>query len=159
MGLDGFSIANLGLNLNKTSANMAREADRLALDSTDDQIKSMDGITKKQKSQKKDKDSSFNKMSYIPGFFEDGEGPEEGEGEGYAEAAALIESPVTSITKTFDIDDEDCANYRFRMNKEMHIEIFDAHTNNILRVINAEDAAKVLMNIAHAPSVIINEEV
>ena len=53
MGVDGFSIANTGLNINKTSSAMSSEAEALARMGNDVQIRDVDGVTKKQKQQEK----------------------------------------------------------------------------------------------------------
>ena len=49
MGVDGFSIANTGLNINKTSSAMSSEAEALARLGNDVQIRDVDGVTKKAK--------------------------------------------------------------------------------------------------------------
>ena len=62
MGIDGFSMSNLGLHRNTTSAQNAHEADFLARQNLENQISDMDGVSKREKAGKKDEDAAFNGM-------------------------------------------------------------------------------------------------
>lgn len=148
MGIDGFSLANLSLNINKTSSAMAAEAEILAREGNENQIKDVDGISKKQKTLRKDKDGAFNGGVYLPG--------EEGEFLGDSmsedgEDADGDESQEESLTE------EELSSYHFRLNSDHMIEIFDSKSDEIIRVIRPEDAARVLMNVSDVPGFIVNE--
>ena len=54
MGLDGFSLSNLGLNKNLTSAQLANEVDATARQSLENQIADVDGVGKREKVGKKE---------------------------------------------------------------------------------------------------------
>lgn len=147
MGVDGFSIANTGLNINKTSSAMSSEAEALARLGNDVQIRDIDGVTKKAKTARKDRDAGFNGMAYLP------ENNDENEEE---------EQPETPqkkgrYKKRTNIA-EDFSKYHFRLNKEQMIEIYDSQTGQILRVISPEDAMKVFVNLADVPGVIVNKK-
>lgn len=79
MGVDGFSIANTGLNINKTSSAMSSEAEALARMGNDVQIRDVDGVTKKAKTARKDRDAGFNGMAYLPGNNDENEEEEQPE--------------------------------------------------------------------------------
>lgn len=144
MGIDGFSLSNLNLNINKTSSAMATEADVLALQGNENQIKSVDGSAKKQKTARKEKDAGFGGMVILPGDEEELEGTSPRE---------------KKETKQIDFSDEDIEKYHFRLNKNHMIEIFDSETDEIIRTITPEDAAAVLMNITEVPGIIVNKKV
>lgn len=144
MGIDGFSLSNLNLNLNKTSAAMASEADVIALQGNESQIKSIDGTSKKQKAARKDKDSGFGGTVILPGDAEELKTPQK--------KKKLQE-------KKIDLSDEELEKYHFRLNKEHMIEIFDSDTDEIIRTITPEDAAIVLMNISEVPGIIFNKKI
>lgn len=144
MGIDGFSLSNLGLNINKTSSKMASEADWLALQGNENQIKDIEGLSKKQKTAKKDKDSAFNGGYYLP---ED------------IERKQVYEPEVSLDKEEEEIDETTFENYHFRLNHEHMIEVFDSETNEIIRVICPDDAARVLMNVSDVPGIIFNKKV
>ncbi len=144
MGIDGFSLSNLNLNLNKTSAAMASEADVLALQGNESQIKSVDGSSKKQKAARKDKDAGFGGTVILPGD---------------EEAFEQKETKNNSPDKKIEISAEELEKYHFRLNKEHMIEIFDSLTNEIVRTITPEDAAAVLINITEVPGIFFNKKI
>ena len=144
MGVDGFSIANTGLNINKTSSAMSSEAEVLARQGNDVQIRDVDGVTKKAKTARKDRDAGFNGMAYLPG------NPDEDEQSGK-------QQPQKIQQKTAEIIG-DVSKHHFRLNKNKMIEIYDAKTGDILRIISPEDAMKVFTNLADAPGIIVNKK-
>lgn len=145
MGVDGYSIANTGININKTSSTLSSEAEILARQGNEVQIKDIDGLSKKAKTARKDREAGFNGMVYLPGQEEDAE-PQEQENQG--------KKKQNHPKKT----KEDFSNYHFRLNKQHLIEIYDSKTNEILRTITPEDAVKVLVNLADVPGFIVNKK-
>lgn len=148
MGIDGFSLSNLGLNINKTSSALASEADAVARQGNEHQIKDIDGVTKKSKAARKDKDGAFNGGVYTPG--EDAQFKEAAENA--AQNQDVEQPPVES-------QNVDYSKYRFRYNMEQMIEIYDSQTDEIIRIISPDDAARVLMNVPDVPGFIVNEKV
>ena len=84
MGIDGFSMSNLGLNRNLTSAQLANEAEMTANQALENQIADVDGVGKKEKAGRKDPDAAFNgTIPFIGEPKDDDEqedGPDEEEG-------------------------------------------------------------------------------
>lgn len=150
MGLDGFSMSNLGLNRNLTSAQMSHDAEATARQSLDNQIADVDGVGKKEKVGKKDPDAAFNGMiPFIPNE-EQEENPEEQQGE-----LPLQESQV----QYEDDGDDDASRYHFRFNANDMIEIWDSETNSIVKTISPEQAQKVICNLEDLPGVLVNREI
>ena len=154
MGIDGFSMSNLGLNRNLTSAQMANEAEATANQALENQIADVDGIGKKEKAGRKDPDAAFNgTIPFIPDNKEDTENngqdspePDNNQGE-------------QIVLSQDDEDNEDGSQYHFKMNSEGMIEVWDSVTNSIAKTISPEDAANTLMNLSKIPGIFVNREV
>lgn len=150
MGIDGFSLSNLGLNRNMTSSQHATEAEFTARQSLDNQIADVDGVGKKEKAGRKDADAAFN--GTIPFI------PDSKEEENQQEEPEQKETDSTS-----EIDDEDgdeaVSRYHFRFNKENMIEIFDTEKNKVIRTISPENASKAIKDLSKIPGVFVNKKV
>lgn len=155
MGLDGFSMSNLGLNRNLTSAQMANEADVIARQSLENQMADVDGIGKKEKVGKKDEDAAFNGM--VPFI---GEPKKDDDEEAQEENPQQEESQTEEDSSQSEvIDDEDADNLHFRLNAENKIEIWDNEKKQVIKTISPEEAANVLHNFAQAPGIFVNREI
>ena len=67
MGIDGFSMSNLGMQRNLTSAQLANEVEATAKQALENQIADVDGVGKKEKAGRKDPDAAFNgTIPFIP---------------------------------------------------------------------------------------------
>ena len=155
MGLDGFSMSNLGLNRNLTSAQMANEADVIARQSLENQMADVDGIVKKEKVGKKDEDAAFNGM--VPFI---GEPKKDDDEEAQEENPQQEENQSEEDSSQSEvIDDEDADNLHFRLNAENKIEIWDNEKKQVIKTISPEEAANVLHNFAQAPGIFVNREI
>ena len=154
MGLDGFSMSNLGLNRNITSAQMANEADVIARQSLENQMADVDGIGKKEKVGKKDEDAAFNGM--VPFIGEPKKDDEEAQEENPQQEESQTEE---DSSQSEVIDDEDADNLHFRLNAENKIEIWDNEKKQVIKTISPEEAANVLHNFAQAPGIFVNREI
>lgn len=149
MGLDGFSMSNLGLSRNLSSAQLAQNAETTAREALDSQIADTDGVGKKEKAGKKDPDSAFN--GHIPFIHDKKEGEEEPQ----------EEEDMSQDNSQFqdDEDDDDDSRYHYRFNANEMIEIWDSKTNSIIRTISPEAASKAILNITEMPGIFINKEI
>lgn len=150
MGIDGFSMSNLGLNRNMTSAQLANEAESLARQNLENQISDVDGIGKKEKAGKKDEDAAFN--GTIP-FIPDNKNEEESE-EGQQE-----EQPDNIQGADIDDEEEDVSKYKFSFGAGDMIEIRDSSTNELIRKIPITQAQKAVGSIDSLPGFLVNREV
>ncbi len=152
MGIDGFSMSNLGLNRNMTSAQNAHEADFLARQNLENQISDMDGIGKREKAGKKDEDAAFNGMM----AFVKPENQEEN-----AEEQPNEEENISSHENPLYDDDEDYyeEKYHFIYNENGMIEIWEVETNKLLKTISPENAQGVVEQIHCLPSMLVNKKV
>lgn len=152
MGIDGFSMSNLGLNRNMTSAQHAHEADVLARQNLENQISDMDGIGKREKAGKKDEEAAFNGMM----AFVKPDNQEEDVEEEQTEAEEEITSHENPL---YDEDDEYEEKYHFVYNDDNMIEIWEVETNKLIKTISPENAQDVVEQIHCLPSILVNKKV
>lgn len=152
MGIDGFSMSNLGLNRNLTSAQMANEAEITANQALENQIADVDGIGKKEKAGRKDPDAAFNgTIPFIgePKEKDDEENPNEQENE------PQQEQQVSSNEE----DDDEGNQYHFKLNNEGLIEVWDSTTDSVVKTISPEDASNTLLHMSKIPGIFVNKEI
>lgn len=155
MGIDGFSLANLGLNKNMSSAQLANEAERTARQSLENQIADADGVGKIEKAGRKDPDAAFN--GTIP-FIPDDKKENEEDSEDKQEESQNSEAQQILDENDDDVDEE-YSKYHFRFNKDEMIEIYDSEKNEVIKTISPEDASKALVNLSKIPGLFVNRKV
>lgn len=154
MGIDGFSMSNLGLNRNLTSAQLANEAEMTANQALENQIADVDGVGKKEKAGRKDPDAAFN--GTIPFIGEPKDDDEQEDNPNQEQQ----EDNNSEFGEDLDEDDNDDGDqYHFKLNNEGLIEVWDTGTNSIVKTISPEDASNTLLNISKVPGIFVNKEV
>lgn len=152
MGIDGFSMSNLGLNRNLTSAQLANEAEMTANQALENQIADVDGIGKKEKAGRKDPDAAFN--GTIPFI---GEPKEKDDEESSNEQEK--ESPQEQQMSSSEEEDDDGNQYHFKLNNEGLIEVWDSTTDSVVKTISPEDASNTLLHMSKIPGIFVNKEI
>ncbi len=155
MGIDGFSLANLGLNKNLSSAQLANEVERTARQSLENQIADADGVGKIEKAGRKDPDAAFN--GTIP-FIPDDQKENEEDSEDKQEESQNNDSQEM-LEENDDDSDEEYSKYHFRFNKDEMIEIYDSEKNEVIKTISPEDASKALVSLSKIPGLFVNRKV
>lgn len=153
MGIDGFSMSNLGMHRNLTSAQLSNEVEATAKQALENQIADVDGVGKREKAGRKDPDAAFNGM--IP-FIPDEE--ENKENEENQQEQSEQEQPQSSKEEPASNEDTK-GQYHFKLNPEGMIEVWDEKTNNLLRTVSTEDAAKTFTNLSQAPGLFVNRKI
>ena len=149
MGIDGFSLSNLGLNKNMTSAQLANEAEALARQSTENQISDVDGVGKREKAGKKDDEAAYNgTIPFIPDDKKDGEDEQNQQ-----------EQEVSNMKTEVNSDDEEVSKYKFVFGKGDMIEIQDSTTGELIKKIPITQAQKAVGSIDKLPGFLVNREV
>ncbi len=152
MGIDGFSMSNLGLNRNLTSAQLANEAEMTANQALENQIADVDGVGKKEKAGRKDPDAAFN--GTIPFI---GEPKEKDDEESSNEQEK--ESPQEQQMSSNEEEDDDGNQYHFKLNNEGLIEVWDSTTDSVVKTISPEDASNTLLHMSKIPGIFVNKEI
>ena len=148
MGIDGFSMSNLGLNRNLTSAQLAHEVDIVANQALENQIADVDGVGKKEKAGKKDPDAAFN--GTVPFIADEKE-----------QESDNLEEQESVEQNLDDVDEDDCegSQYSFKLNDEGMIEVWNSETNELLKTISPESAANAMINVSKMPGVFVNKTI
>lgn len=153
MGIDGFSMSNLGMQRNLTSAQLANEAEATAKQALENQLADVDGVGKKEKAGRKDPDAAFNGM--IPFIPDEKEEEEEQENPSEQQQEQQNHTPKEEPEK----DEDNGGQYHFKLNGDGMIEVWDSKTNSVIREISTEDAAKTFTNLSQAPGLFVNRKI
>lgn len=153
MGIDGFSMSNLGMHRNLTSAQLANEVEATAKQALENQIADVDGVGKKEKAGRKDPDAAFNGM--IPFIPDEKEEDEEQENSSEQQQ----EQPNQPQKEEPEKDEDNGGQYHFKLNSEGMIEVWDSKTNSVIREISPENAAKTFTNLSQVPGLFVNRKI
>lgn len=144
MGLDGFSMGNLGLNIDLTSAQMANQAEQLAQKGLEPKVQNIIEASK-ENGIKSNEEKPDGKNQFQDGFREKkkDDNPEE---------QKLI------VEKSFD--NKNSKEFSIRINSETgFIELFNNKDETILEVINAQDLMEVISKMDSASGILVNRKI
>ena len=159
MGLDGFSMSNLGLHRNLTTAQLANDVEATAKMALENQLPDVDGVGKKEKAGKKDPESAFNPMVPFIADEKENKDSDDSEEKNLDESSQIDKSVGDErYEDNTEIEIEE-PKYLFKMSNDNMIEIYDAQTNKVIRKISPEEAAATVHNFANLPSVFFNKNV
>jgi len=150
MGIDGFSMSNLGLNRNLTSAQLAHEVDATAKQALENQMADVDGVGKKEKAGRKDPDAAFNGM--IPFI------PDEKDDEQEQETPDEQQSLADNSDDENELNEEESL-YHFKLNDDGLIEIWNNSTNSQIKTITPEEATNAMIKISQIPGILVDKEI
>lgn len=145
MGLDGFSMGNLGLNSDLTSIQMANQVEQLAQKGNEVKIKDVtasaeDGGVKRRE------EESDEKNQFNDGFREQNHENSEDENKN-----ALIEK---------DFENKDPREFSVRINPETElIELFNNKDEKILETITAQDLMGLISKLDNASGILVNRKI
>lgn len=156
MGLDGFSMSNLGLHRNLTTAQLANEVDVVAKQALENQLPDVDGVGKKEKAGKKDPEAAFNGM--VP-FIPDEENDEKDEDASEQKEKKSVDKSVgEELTEDDDVEIEE-PQYLFKMSADDMIEVYDKNTGRVIKKLSPEEAASTVHNFTKMPSIFFNKDI
>lgn len=148
MGLDGFSMANLGLYHRLTSAQMSNESESLALQGAENQIKDIDAASKRKGIERKEMDfTETGGQAFVGGDT----GEDEGE-------TALHEPEIE-----FSDDEEDIEHspnrFELRINQELNVvELYDSYLETTIQRLSAKDLLHMIKKFDNPAGVIVNKK-
>ena len=147
MGLDGFSMSNLGLYNRLTSAQMSNEADALAAKGNSNQIKDIDGLSAKNGIARKEFDfSETGGQAFLGGDTE------------AADEEELLESPEQEIT---DEDDPEHSPNRFEMRVDSSsdvVELYDNYLDLTVQRLSAKDMLQMVKRFDDPAGILVNKK-
>lgn len=149
MGLDGFSMGNLGLNTDLTSAQMANQAEQIARKESEIKVKNInesaeDGGVKRKEHQDEEQNQ-----------FDDGFKEEKDETE-------LEEIPIQSqsVLSEKDFENRDPKEFSVRINSQTElIELYNNKDQKVLETIRAEDLMYLISKLDSASGVLVNRKI
>lgn len=144
MGLDGFSMGNLGLNSSLTSAQMANQVEQLAQKGNEFQVKNVselaeDGGVKRREEESDDK-----------GQFNDG----------FRKKKNDDENKKQSVLSEKDFENKDPREFSVRINSETDlVELFSNKDEKVLETITATDLMGLISKLDNASGVLVNRRI
>lgn len=152
MGIDGFSMSNLGLNRNLTSAQLANEVEATAKQALENQMADVDGVGKKEKAGRKDPDAAFNgTIPFVP--------DENSQNKDEQQQEQPQPENIPDAINLEDSEDDDADKYHFRVNAANMIEVWDSETKKLIKTVSPQDAINVAMNFSKLPGIFVNKKV
>lgn len=140
MGLDGFSISNLGLHKEFTSAQLASNADALAKKGTELSIKNIEGLTEKQKITEKESDSETDNLEAS--YYEENEDNDNEENDNSEE------------------QEQDTKKYSVKLNNSSQlIELIDTENDEIIETISPNDLIKLVAKLNSTSGILVNRKI
>lgn len=148
MGLDGFSMGNLGLNADLTSAQMAAQAQQLAQKESEIKIKDVTESEKNELVKRKEKEPDEDQQ-FSDGFREKKEDEQEQEDNGQL-----------SLLSENDFVNKDPSEFSVRINNDTEmIELFSNKDEKILETISATDLMSLISKLNSASGILINRKI
>lgn len=147
MGLDGFSMGNLGLNTEMTSAQMTNQAEHIALKESEIKIKDVTELAEDNGVRRKeDEEDSNGKNSFDDGFKKKNNNNEENEKQ--------------NILNEIDFENKNPNEFSVRINPETElIELFNNKDEQILETITAKDLMELISKLDNASGVLVNRKI
>lgn len=160
MGLDGFSMGNLGLTTDMTSAQMAVKAEQLAQKGTEFKIKDVNEMAK-DKGVTEKKEHEHEKNQFNDGFKsknDNDENEEENDNNLYSHIKNANE--LLSSLSEKDFENKDPKEFSVRINIETDtIELFSNKENRVLETMSADDLMMMMSKLSNASGVLVNRKI
>lgn len=144
MGLEGFSMGNLGLNADITSAQMAVQSELLAQRESEIKIKNVEEMAEDGGVRSKDEPSENDKQ------FNDGLEKKDDENKDETE----------STFSEKDFENRNPKEFSVRINQETEmVELFNNKNDKILETINAKDLMGLMSKLDGASGILVNRKI
>lgn len=147
MGLDGFSMGNLGLNADMTSAQMAAQAEQIALKESEIKIKDVTELFEGELVKRKEEQSDENNAREEDSKKKQEDEDESEKSEEYLEIEKKIEN---QNPKEFSLR----INYATKL-----IELYNNKEEQVLETIKAEDLMNVVSKLDSVSGVLVNRKI
>lgn len=155
MALDGFSMGNLGLQKELTSAQMANQAEQLAQKGSELKIKDVSKIADGKKI-KLDEDDSESKNQFNDGFKKDSEEDEDSQEDEDTKDYEDMNSGIS--VEEFESRHLKEISVRINPKTEM-VELFSNTNNKIIETMSADDLMTLLSKLNSASGILVNRKI
>lgn len=145
MGLDGFSIGNLGLNTNVTSAQMSSQVEHLALKEAEIKIKDVTESAEDTGVKRKEEDAD-NKNQFQDGFKKHRDDEHEDEAPSHVDEK--------------EIESKDPKDFSVRINADTGlVELYNNKEEKILETISPKDLMSLVSKLNSASGILVNRKI
>lgn len=150
MGVDGFSMGNLGINIDMTSAQMANQAERLAQKESETIIKDVTEAAEEDAIKRKDEEDD-SEQGQLSGGFDNEQKDENKEEED--------EKPLSNLTDK-DFANKDPKEFSVKVNSQTDmIELFSNKEGRVLETISSSDLMELVSRLNNASGVLVNRKI
>jgi len=144
MGLDGFSMGNLGLNTDMSSVQMASQVEHLAKKGSEFIIKDVTGLAEDGGVKRKDEQSN----------------PKEQFNDGFREKQKQKDEEEKNALTEKDFENKDPKEFSVRINPETElVELFNNKDEKILETINPKDLMELISKLDNASGILVNRRI
>lgn len=160
MGLEGFSMGNLGLNVELTSAQMAAQSEQLARRDSEVMVKKLDESAEDQGVKRKERENEEKQKNKQKKQSDDQDDEIiENEDEKRLNLRNNIITRTNNLTVK-DLEKEDLKNFSLRMNTRTGlIELFNNQNEKVVESISAEDLMGLMSKLDSAAGVLVNRKI
>lgn len=150
MGVDGFSMGNLGINIDMTSAQMANQAERLAQKESEIIIKDVTEAAEEDAVKKKEDDEESEQNGFSGEFKNNQNKDNQAEEE---------ELPLSNLTEK-DFANKDPREFSVKVNSQTDmIELFSNKEGRVLETISSSDLMELVSRLNNASGVLVNRKI
>jgi hypothetical protein len=147
MGLDGFSMGNLGLSPEMTSAQMANQAEQIARKESEVKIKDVVKSAEDQEIKRKEKEKE-EKNQFDDGFKKNKEDTQENENENQ------------NVLSEKSFENKNPKEFSIRINPQTDlVELFNNKNNKVLETMSANDLMYLISKMDSASGVLFNRKI
>lgn len=151
MGLDGFSMGNLGLNTELTSAQLVSQAEQSAQKASEFKIKNISESEKEHLVKEKEEEEKNNQQGFDDGFAKD----EEEE-----ELVEYAEDESQTLINEKDIENSNPKDFSVRINPRTDlIELFNKKDERVVESIQAKDLMGLVSKLNGASGILVNRKI
>lgn len=160
MGLDGFSMGNLGLKPELTSAQMATQAEQLAQKESEFKIKDVTNLAEGKGVKRKEEETQGQNQHFNDGFKEDENDGEEDEDNSAEDGLNFIEDYSPSRLSEKEFENRNPKDFYIKINPETEmVELISSRDDKVLETISANDLMGVISKLNSASGMLVNRKI
>jgi len=147
MGLDGFSMGNLGLKVDMTSAQMANQAEQIARKEMEFKVKNVNELA--EDSGVKTRDEAQEKDQFSDGF----------KNKNNEEDEEQNEETQSSISER-EFEEKDPKEFSIRINSDTDVvELYSNKDDKVIETINPKDLMGLISKLNNASGILVNRRI
>lgn len=147
MGLDGFSMGNLGLNADMTSAQMMTQAEHIARKESEIIIKDVTQLAEDGGVKRKKEESEGQNQEFEDGFKKKDDSEEN-------------ESEKGDSSKIINFEERDPKEFSVRINSQTEeVELYSKKNDRVIETIQADELMHLVSKLDSASGILVNRKI